>query len=90
MCLNEEPLSSLSTATVIVSPTCEITCFEQEKVAAIRKTLARDEKQLGELAELYKLLGNATRPKILLALADGWRCAMTGRWFTTACTARDC
>ena len=64
----------MNTATVIVSPTCEITCFEQEKVAAIRKVLARDERQLGELAELYKLLGNATRLKILLALAEQELC----------------
>lgn len=53
---------------------CEVTCFEQEKVAAIKAALAHEEQSLPDLAELYKLLGNATRLKILLALAQGELC----------------
>lgn len=63
-----------STAQVIVSPTCNVTCFEQEKVAHIKAELAREQHLLPLLAELYKLLGNATRLKILLALAQGELC----------------
>lgn len=59
---------------VIVSPVCNVTCFEQEKVDAIRAALAREEQSLPDLAELYKLLGNATRLKILLALAQSELC----------------
>ncbi len=59
---------------VIVSPVCEITCFEQEKVARIKAELAKEEEHLPRLAELYKLLGNTTRLKILLALAQGELC----------------
>lgn len=63
-----------STARVIVSPTCNVTCFEQEKVARIKAELASEEHLLPQLAELYKLLGNTTRLKILLALAQGELC----------------
>ncbi|MDL2338478.1 MAG: metalloregulator ArsR/SmtB family transcription factor [Pseudomonadota bacterium] len=59
---------------VIVSPVCNVNCFEQEKVAAIKAALAREEQSLPDLAELYKLLGNATRLKILLALAQSELC----------------
>ena len=59
---------------VIVSPVCEIACFEQEKVTRIRAGLAKEEHLLPRLADLYKLLGNATRLKILLALAQGELC----------------
>ena len=68
-----EPELSAS-AKIIVSPVCNITCFEQEKVAAIKAALAREERSLPDLAELYKLLGNATRLKILLALGQGELC----------------
>uniref|UniRef100_Q47DR3 Transcriptional regulator, ArsR family n=1 Tax=Dechloromonas aromatica (strain RCB) TaxID=159087 RepID=Q47DR3_DECAR len=53
---------------------CNVTCFEQEKVARIKAALAEDEAALPQLAELYKLLGNVTRLKILLALAQGELC----------------
>jgi len=62
------------TAKVIVSPTCNVTCFEQEKVARIKSELAQEEHLLPQLAELYKLLGNVTRLKILLTLAQGELC----------------
>lgn len=63
-----------TSAKVIVSPVCIVTCFEQEKVACIKAELAKDEQLLPQLAELYKLLGNVTRLKILLALAEGELC----------------
>ena len=63
-----------TTADVIESPTCNVTCFEQEKVARLKAGLAREERLLPQLAELYKLLGNVTRLKILLALAQGELC----------------
>ena len=53
---------------------CRIPCFDQEKVSAIKNTLAKEETRLPELAEFYKLLGNVTRLKILLALADNELC----------------
>lgn len=62
------------TAKIIASPMCNVTCFEQEKVARIKAILAPDEQLLPQLAELYKLLGNTTRLKILLALAQGELC----------------
>lgn len=61
-------------ARVIVSPVCNVTCFEQEKVARVKAELAKDEQRLPQLAELYKLLGNVTRLKTLLALAQGELC----------------
>jgi ArsR family transcriptional regulator, lead/cadmium/zinc/bismuth-responsive transcriptional repressor len=63
-----------STAKVIASPTCNVTCFEQEKVTRIKAELAKEEHLLLELAETYKLLGNTTRLKILLALVQGELC----------------
>jgi DNA-binding transcriptional ArsR family regulator len=62
------------TAKIIASPICNVTCFEQEKVARIKAELAKEEPLLPQLAELYKLLGNTTRLKILLALAQGELC----------------
>ncbi|MBN6742640.1 winged helix-turn-helix transcriptional regulator [Acidithiobacillus sp. MC6.1] len=59
---------------IAASPVCEIPCFDQEKVAAIKAELAKEEPLLPQLAELHKLLGNAMRLKILLALAHGELC----------------
>ena len=61
-------------AKIITSPVCNVTCFEQEKVTRIKSDLAKDEQLLPQLAELYKLLGNVTRLKILLSLAHGELC----------------
>ncbi|AMK79319.1 ArsR family transcriptional regulator [Methylomonas methanica] len=47
---------------------CNIPCFEHDKVAAVQASLAKEESRLHELAEFYKLLGNTTRLRILLAL----------------------
>ena len=59
---------------IISSPVCNVTCFEQEKVARIKSDLAKDEQLLPQLADLYKLLGNVTRLKILLSIAHGELC----------------
>jgi ArsR family transcriptional regulator, lead/cadmium/zinc/bismuth-responsive transcriptional repressor len=53
---------------------CNITCFEEKKVIAIKGILAREESRLPDLAKLYKLLGNTMRLKILLALANSELC----------------
>lgn len=47
---------------------CNVPCFDQAKVKSLRSGIARDEAHIPELAEFYKLLGNTTRLKILLAL----------------------
>lgn len=59
------------TVKVIANPTPNVPCFEQEKVARIKAELATEQHLLPQLAELYKLLANTTRLKILLALAAG-------------------
>jgi DNA-binding transcriptional ArsR family regulator len=64
----------MPTTKIITSPVCNVTCFEQEKVARIKADLAKEEQLLPQLAELYKLLGNVTRLKILLSLAHGELC----------------
>ena len=53
---------------------CTIPCFDQDKVGSIRSTLDKEQNRLPELADFYKLLGNTTRLKILLALAEGELC----------------
>lgn len=63
-----------STAKIIGSPICNVICFEQEKVARVKAGLAAEDELLSQLAEFYKLLGNTTRLKILLALAQGELC----------------
>ena len=64
----------MPTVKIITSPVCNVTCFEQEKVARIKSDLAKDEQLLPQLADLYKLLGNVTRLKILLSIAHGELC----------------
>jgi DNA-binding transcriptional ArsR family regulator len=56
------------------SPVCNVPCFEKEKVARVKAALVEEEKHLPELAELYTLLGDKTRLKILFALAQGELC----------------
>ena len=53
---------------------CTVRCFEQDKVIAVRSKLDEEQEYLFELADFYKLLGNTTRLKILLALAEGELC----------------
>lgn len=64
----------MPTTKIVTSPVCNVTCFDQEKVTRIKADLAKDEQLLPQLAELYKLLGNVTRLKILLSLAHGELC----------------
>lgn len=54
--------------------TCNIPCFDHDKVAAIKAVLSKKEECLPELAEFYKLLGNSTRLKILFALGESELC----------------
>ena len=63
-----------SSSNVISSPVCKVTCFELEKVARIKADLAKEESVLPTLSDMYKLLGNQTRLKILLALGQGELC----------------
>lgn len=53
---------------------CAIPCFDQAKVNAIRTDLAVKEQGLLEVANAYRLLGNDTRLKILVALEHGELC----------------
>jgi DNA-binding transcriptional ArsR family regulator len=53
---------------------CSVPCFNQDKVNAVRRALVREEQHLPNLADFYKLLGNTTRLKILLALEEGELC----------------
>lgn len=54
--------------------TCHVPCFDHDKVRQIKAALVEEEQNLPELADFYKLLGNTTRLKILLALAQGELC----------------
>lgn len=56
------------------SDTCATPCFDHDKVNQVKKALSKEAKRLPELADFYKLLGNTTRLKILLALAQGELC----------------
>jgi DNA-binding transcriptional ArsR family regulator len=47
---------------------CKVPCFDPAKVNSLRAGLAQNEAHLPALADFYKLLGNTTRLKILLAL----------------------
>lgn len=62
------------TATRNQAEVCNVPCFDPEKVVAIQSTLAEEGERLPELADFYKLLGNTTRLKILLGLAEGELC----------------
>jgi ArsR family transcriptional regulator, lead/cadmium/zinc/bismuth-responsive transcriptional repressor len=62
------------TALATKSDTCTIPCFDHDKVNKVKKALSKEAKRLPELADFYKLLGNTTRLKILLALAPGELC----------------
>lgn len=63
-----------NTASLKKPDTCAVPCFDHDKVNAVRSTLDKERDRLPELADFYKLLGNTTRLKILLALAAGELC----------------
>jgi len=52
---------------------CEITCIHEEIVRKVQKTLP-EEKYIQELADFYKVFGDATRVKILYALLESEMC----------------
>jgi ArsR family transcriptional regulator, lead/cadmium/zinc/bismuth-responsive transcriptional repressor len=52
----------------------EIPYFDKVRVEAARKSLSREDRLLPLLVDLYKLLGNSTRLKILLSLREGELC----------------
>jgi ArsR family transcriptional regulator, lead/cadmium/zinc/bismuth-responsive transcriptional repressor len=54
-------------------PLCDIVCVNEEKVAAICKAM-QPEKAILRLAATFKVLGDPTRTKIILALLKGELC----------------
>lgn len=52
---------------------CDITCIHEEKVDEILKVMPEEEK-IKELAEFYKVFGDATRVKILYVLLESEMC----------------
>ena len=53
---------------------CAVPCFDRDRVEAAKRIVSTEENVLPALVELYKLLGNGTRLKILLALRQGELC----------------
>jgi ArsR family transcriptional regulator, lead/cadmium/zinc/bismuth-responsive transcriptional repressor len=53
---------------------CTFPCFDKERVEAAKRVVSAEETVLPALVDLYKLLGNGTRLKILLALHQGELC----------------
>lgn len=52
---------------------CEQFCYNKTKVNALKKAMLADAKLI-KLADIFKVLGDATRAKILLALSKGELC----------------
>lgn len=52
---------------------CDITCIHEDKVEDILKVMPEEEK-IKELAEFYKVFGDATRVKILYVLLESEMC----------------
>lgn len=55
------------------SDVCELFCYNKAKVNALKKSLPAANK-LSKLAEIFKVLGDTTRAKILLSLSKGELC----------------
>jgi ArsR family transcriptional regulator, lead/cadmium/zinc/bismuth-responsive transcriptional repressor len=53
--------------------TCEILCINQKKVDAVRQVMQPDG-VVSKLAQIFKVLGDPTRTKILYALAQDELC----------------
>jgi DNA-binding transcriptional ArsR family regulator len=54
-------------------PVCKIVIVNEKKVTIARKSLS-DKKQILEMAEIFKLLGEPTRLKIILSLSENELC----------------
>ena len=52
---------------------CELFCYNKAKVDMLKKSLPPSDK-LTKLAEIFKVLGDTTRAKILLSLSKGELC----------------
>ena len=52
---------------------CEIVCFNKKKVSSIKKLLIPDA-EINILSDIFKVLGDSTRTKILLALTNKELC----------------
>lgn len=52
---------------------CEIVCIDQKKVASVKKKM-KPEITMQRLAETFKVLGDATRTKIIFALSQEELC----------------
>jgi len=52
---------------------CEITCIDKKKVSAVKKRM-KPEMTMQRLAETFKVLGDATRTKIIFALSQEELC----------------
>lgn len=56
-----------------ITPVCQITCVHDEAVAEVRKAMLPNE-HLSSLSELFKILGDGTRMRILNALSHHELC----------------
>lgn len=52
---------------------CEVTCIHEEKVQKVLEVMP-DEERIKELADFYKVFGDATRVKILYVLLESEMC----------------
>jgi DNA-binding transcriptional ArsR family regulator len=52
---------------------CELFCYNKAKVNALKKAMLKEEKLI-KLTDIFKILGDTTRAKILLALSKGELC----------------
>ncbi len=52
---------------------CELFCYNKDKVNALKKSMLSDSK-ITKLTDIFKVLGDSTRTKILLALSKGELC----------------
>ena len=52
---------------------CELFCYNKAKVNTLKKSLLSDA-ELTKLTDIFKVLGDSTRTKILLCLAKGELC----------------
>lgn len=58
---------------LITKDVCQIVCFNKPKVEKIKQTILSQDK-LNILVEIFKVISDTTRTKILLALREGELC----------------